>query len=725
MNQAGENAPVTPTSATAGAGMQIPKISFREVFNAALRWCWIPMIFFVVGIVAAYFVVSKKPDFYTSSGSIYVKMSVPKVFSESPLAQDESNNLEQMKTIEQGLKSSTVLLKVAEKNDLASDPIFMEQGIEPQALLYTMDKRISVDLRKGTRLIDIVVKDTDPARAAKIVEDIFEEYEIWKDGGRKELITKTSSGLASEEQRMRAKMKESENRLLDFRAEHLVLGLSSTESSQKSTKLDILVKELSAATAERLRLEAQSREVEAQEGKGRSMTLASRGERGELAMTLEGQIATKEAEFAMLQERYLSKHPKFIEADQELKLLEQRLVSITVEAEETLNNDLSAAISREAKLQELVMAAKTEVMGNELLREQFVQLSRSAEIDRLLHAQVATSLEETKMASAFNPSSLRWDDHPIQSIWPSGPNKRGYVFAGAFFGVMVGLLLALLLTISDPRVHEATAAERKLNLPMLARLPAYSRDIVQGFNVSSAGLAAMQRPAHLARYTAAPQEGSEQMQTALFASSFHGDGKTLCVLKCARTMVKQGYRTLVIDADFSAGGLSREYNSRQDERHGLAAYLMGEAEIAEVLYETGLPGLWFLPTGAMDGESGDLLSGPMLPQLLEAISAMFDRVIFDISPVLESEDVQAVARHINSNYLVVQKGKGKYSDLLKANDILQSTGGYVSGFIWNEGGRRASKRQSPVVEPLDYASEEGEVFPDSSTNDPFVAEATA
>ena len=127
----------------------------------------------------------------------------------------------------------------------------------------------------------------------------------------------------------------------------------------------------------------------------------------------------------------------------------------------------------------------------------------------------------------------------------------------------------------------------------------------------------------------------------------------------------------------------------------------------------------------MDGESGDLLSGPMLPQLLEAISAMFDRVIFDISPVLESEDVQAVARHINSNYLVVQKGKGKYSDLLKANDILQSTGGYVSGFIWNEGGRRASKRQSPVVEPLDYASEEGEVFPDSSTNDPFVAEATA
>ena len=691
--------------------MQLPKISFREVFNAVLRWCWIPLSCLVLGAIAAFVYVSLKPVFYTSTGSLYVKTSAPQIFSENPLAQNESDDLEQMKTVEQGLKSSTVLLKVAEKNNLASDPLFQEAGTEPQAILYTMEKRVSVELRKGTRLMDIEVKDTDPARAAKIVEDIFEEYEVWKDGGRKELITKTSSGLASEEQRMRAKMEESEKRLLDFRAEHLVLGLSETQNNQRSTQLEILVQELSAATAERLRLEAQSREMKTQQGEQKSTTLASRGERGTLALSLEGQIATKESEFAMLKERYLYKHPRYIEAAQELKVLQERLVGITVEAEEALSNDLKVALSREKELQGLVAETKTEAMGNEALREQFVRLSRAAEIDRGLYAQVATSLEETKMASVFSASFLRWDDRPIESIWPSGPNKKGFVFIGAFLGAMIGLLLALLLTVFDPRVREPTAVERKLRLPMLARLPVYSREVVQGLDVSGEGLASMIRPAHLARYTPAPQEGSERMQAVLFASPFDGDGKTLCVLKCARTMVKQGYRTLVIDADFCVDGLSRVYSSQREYRHGLAAYLMGEAEAAEVLFETGLPGLWFLPTGAVSGESGDLLSGPKLRELLEAISPMFDRVIFDMSSVLDSEDVQAVARHIGSTYLVAQKGKGKYSQLQKTNEILQSAGGKVTGFIWNDGGRRRSSDESPVIEPVTYPSEVREVSP--------------
>ena len=97
----------------------------------------------------------------------------------------------------------------------------------------------------------------------------------------------------------------------------------------------------------------------------------------------------------------------------------------------------------------------------------------------------------------------------------------------------------------------------------------------------------LNRPAHLARYTPTPREGAEQMQSLLFASPFDGDGKTLCVMKCARTMVKQGYRTLVIDADFTSQGLSREYSRQRADRHGLAAYLMGEAETRGSAFRDG------------------------------------------------------------------------------------------------------------------------------------------
>ncbi len=708
------------------SGLQLPKISFREILNAGIRWCWIPAVCFVLSVIGMYIHVSKKPVFYTSFGSLNIKTRAPEIFSDNPLAQDESNNLEQMKTVEQGLISSTVLVHVAEKNNLADDPIYREVGTEPQAILATLYSRIRVELRKGTRLIDIEVKDTDPARAASIVEDIVEEYEIWKDGGRSELITKASVGLSSEEERLRKKMEESEVQLREFREKNLVLGLTGAQENLQSSRLETLNQEMATVTAERLRLEAEFRAMAAL-GRGASPpSLAARGARGPVALNLENQLALREAEFAKIKERYLQKHPRYIEAQQELKLLTERMEAVSEEAENTLARDLQIARTREQELQTLVDEAKKSALSDEALREKFSQLTRAAEIDRNLHSQVATRLQETQIGAALNASFLRWDERPLVPIWPSGPNKRGLMLVGAFMGAAVGVILALLASVADPRVREPTAAERKLRLPVLAKLPTYSYQVVDGLSVEGDGLAVLNRPAHLARYTPTPRDEADRMQTLLFVSPFDGDGKSFCVMKCARTMVKQGYRTLVIDADFSESGLSRGYDEQYGSRHGLAAYLMGEAEPAEVLFETGLPGLWFLPTGATESDTGDLLSGPGLRRLLEAISSMFDRVIFDMSSVLQSgevqADVQAVTRFIDATYLVVQKGSGKYRDLREANEILQSSGGHVTGFIWNEGRRRRRGDLGPVIEPVTYPAEVREVSP-KGQNEPMPAPA--
>ncbi|MDQ8189154.1 GumC family protein [Roseibacillus persicicus] len=697
-------------SAPAGGGLQMPKIDPKEIWHAVLRWSWVPLLCLLIGAVGMYAFIRTLPVYYTSTGSLYIKTKAPEVFDGVGLGQEESNDLEQMKTVEQGMISSTVLLKVAEKHNLANDPLFQEVGTSQQAVFETLRDRVSVELRKGTRLIDIQVKDTDPARAAKIVEDIVTEYEIWRDGGRNDLIAKTTVGLASEEERFRKKMEESELRLQEFRAENSVLGLTGEQDPLQSGELEMLSRELSNATAERLKVEAEFRAMAAAPKENAAPMLAARGARGQLALTLESQIAAKKAEFAMLKERYLHKHPKYIDAASELARLEESLAQVMTDAKESVAEDLEVARSREQELEKLVEEAKVNAIGDETLREKFAQLTRAAEIDRSLYSQVATRLQETQIGAALSSSFLRWDEKPLIAEWPSSPNKLGLMLVGCFLGGLLGVTLALIFTLADPKVREPSAVERKLRLPLLARLPVYSRHVVDDLSIAGDGLATLNRPAHLARYTFTPREESEKMQTLLFASPFDGDGKSLCVMKCARTMVKQGYRTLVIDADFRIDGLSREYSSQRQERHGLAAYLMGEAEAAEVLFETGLPGLWFLPTGALASDTGDLLAGPGLRRLLEAIEPMFERVIFDMSSVLESDDVQAVARHLGATYLVAQKGKGKYRDLRETTEVLNSCGAQVAGFIWNEGGsRRRRDAQGPVIEPVTYPAEVREV----------------
>lgn len=693
--------------------VQLPKISFKEIYHAALRWFWVPLLGLLVGAFALYSYISTKPVYYTSYGALFIKEPGKETVFGAPAAQnDTTNNLERMKTVEQGIISSTVLLEVVKKHNLTEDPILNKDGKEDQSILDNFSKRVSVELRKGTRLIDVAVKDTDRERSVQIVQDIVEKYEFLRNEESVALVNRAKDGLSKEETRLKTKMLASLKEMEEFRATHPVLGLSSTLEVIQNTKLEVLNEELYTATTERQRLEAQFQATAARTDDSGLAALAAGGERGSLALNLENQIATKEAEFAKIKERYLHKHPVYIEANEELKRLSEQMASVKDDAEAALASRLGVARKREQELQKLVNDSLDEARTDEALKEKFTQLVQTAESDRKLYSQVATRLEQNRISAAVSEAALRWDERPITPVLPSGTPKKAFLILGGFLGGSLGLFVAIVLSIADPRVRESSAVERKLRLPVLAPLPHYSRHDVKDLSVQGDGVASLNRPAHLARYTAAAIDESNPMQTLLFASPFNGDGKTLCVMKCARTMVRQGYRTLVIDADFNVPGLSREYDRQWNGRHGLTAYLMGEAEAAEVLFETGLPGLWFLPTGATDGDKGDVLSGPNLRHLLEAISSMFDRVIIDMSSVLVSDDVQAVARFVNSIYLVAQKGKGKYRDLKETHETLYSSGGQVTGFIWNEGGRRRrSSDLGPVIEPVDYPAEVREVSP--------------
>ena len=428
-----ESSQAPPSSA-----LQIPKIDFREVFNAALRWCWLPIAGLIIcGLAMAYYV-STLPVLYTSYGSLYIKTKAPEVFSGNPLAQEGSNDLEKMKTVEQGLLSATVLLLVAEKFNLAADPIFRANGVEDQAILDTLSSRVSIELRKGTRLIDIAVKDTDPERAAQIVESIVTEYEIWKDGGRSELVTKTTAQLTEQEERMRGKMDDSENRLQKFRSENRVLGLGGEQERMQTSNLELLNQELSTAANERLRLETQFNAMVANPNAAAAPNLAARGERGQLVMNLEQDIAAKQAEFAKIKERYKFKHPTYIEADNELKRLQQSLAQVMNNAKEALANDVAVARSRENELKTQVARERAKAISDEGVREQFSQLTRAVEIDRNLHSRVAMQLQETKIGAALSASFLSWDAHPLVPIEPSAPNKLGLVLVGCFLGGLAG-----------------------------------------------------------------------------------------------------------------------------------------------------------------------------------------------------------------------------------------------------------------------------------------------
>jgi Mrp family chromosome partitioning ATPase len=109
---------------------------------------------------------------------------------------------------------------------------------------------------------------------------------------------------------------------------------------------------------------------------------------------------------------------------------------------------------------------------------------------------------------------------------------------------------------------------------------------------------------------------------------------------------------------------------------GISEYLMGTAEIADIVYSpSDIPRISVIPNVDIVEDSSDLLSGPRMKELKEWIELQSDRsiVIFDMPPVLVGDDVLAFSTQVDAILLVVTQGKTDRASLEKAVQLLGET----------------------------------------------------
>ncbi|RYD42751.1 MAG: hypothetical protein EOP85_10870, partial [Verrucomicrobiaceae bacterium] len=451
----------------------LPKVEPNRLLGIVLRRGWIVIVMAVLGAVALYALASRMPKTYRATGSVYVSSQAPVVLDIRAVAPEETRDLEQMRSVEQGMSASTLLMRVIEVNNLAEDPAFAPKGTGEQALLEKFSRRVQIALRRGTRIIDIQVDDTDPARAKRLVESLVEEYEKWTNDRQKTINQQANEGLAREEERLRSRMEESARQLQEFRQAHPVPGLEGTESgSPMRDALGTLSSQLTEATAARLRLEA---EFEAfskfDSANPEALAGLESSERGTEVLSQIKAIQQKEAEFGRVKERYLYKHPVYKEIANEIELMRSNLAETVRAAGQSLEQRYSVAKENEVKLASQVDAARARAVDVEGIREQFRAMTRDAEADRTLHDSVAMRLRETGLAASVPASVLRWEGNPLMPEKSHSPQKLVFAAVGSFLGFFGGLFLLAGLELSDRKVRDPAAAARATGAPLLARLP--------------------------------------------------------------------------------------------------------------------------------------------------------------------------------------------------------------------------------------------------------------
>ena len=159
--------------------------------------------------------------------------------------------------------------------------------------------------------------------------------------------------------------------------------------------------------------------------------------------------------------------------------------------------------------------------------------------------------------------------------------------------------------------------------------------------------------------------------SVLITSSGPGEGKTLTAINLAISFAEEvDLTTLLVDADLRQPCIAKRFGYQGDR--GLSNFLQEEVDVADLMFNPGIPKLTILPGGKPLPNSTELLGAPKMEALFREMKSRYpDRlVIVDSSSILMRADPIVFSRYVDGVILVIEAEKTSKHKLRRALELL-------------------------------------------------------
>lgn len=163
------------------------------------------------------------------------------------------------------------------------------------------------------------------------------------------------------------------------------------------------------------------------------------------------------------------------------------------------------------------------------------------------------------------------------------------------------------------------------------------------------------------------------------------EGKSFLTMALMRSLANIGKNVVLVDADLRRSMLASRYGVKTDGKPlGLTHYLAGMCPMDDILYKTNIEGAYMILSGRDVANSLTLLSTERFPNLLDALSKMFDVVLVDCPPVGVIIDAAQIAKSCDGVVFVVSNDSVTRRELADARHQIEKTGCPILGAVLNK-----------------------------------------
>ncbi|MBR5195916.1 MAG: polysaccharide biosynthesis tyrosine autokinase [Akkermansia sp.] len=378
----------------------------------------------------------------------------------------------------------------------------------------------------------------------------------------------------------------------------------------------------------------------------------------------------------MLLSGYGARHPNVVRLDEQHKTTRDQLYAELVGMRDAMVDQLDVKKS-ELKDVESRYAQARDNLRDKTLEDQKVKnalqeyAAEKARYDKLENDYIAD-----KMRLMAPRTSLEVYSRPGLPGAPSSPNYRLNLIVGAVIGLLAGIVVAFIGNYFDTSIKTLEDAERSLGLPVLGVIPQDA-----GLLIMQGGDSPDAEAYRILRTNIELKKDLYKATTIVVVSANAGEGKTTTLSNLAFVFAQAGYSTLMMDADLRRPRLARYAELKSDV--GLSSYLAEGVDLKDVVFQTGHPNLYMLPSGPIPVDPSGLIGSHRMQTLISEVSRRFDIVLVDSPPVLGVSDASLLVSRADATLLVLQPRKMPIKALQRAKTLVQNAGGQIMGLVMN------------------------------------------
>jgi succinoglycan biosynthesis transport protein ExoP len=555
-----------------------------------------------------------------------------------------------------------------------------EAGLE-----WVFAKKLKVQQKEDTSLIQIRFDSTDPVLASKVVNTLIDGFIDWQMDRRIDAAKTAKQQLEKQIKMARTDMEKADEELNEFSKEQGIVSLDS-RLNLVYAELEKINQSLAKAESERIE-KGEFYKYTVDSGDISSSPLVVHNT---LIETLRKQYIDLMGDYEKLSVYAKDDYPavknikaKMLAIGKRIDAEQQRLLA-------SFKNDYEAAMKKEKAFKASAEEKKVLALQLKEKASRFKVLEREVEINKQIFQSLLERSKEIDANVGTDLSNIKVVDLARVPLRPYKPRILRNLLIACILGLFGGFGLAFLREYADRTIRRIDEVSDRHMIPILGVLPLVSKEEGKKLDglvrVSPASLFSEAiRAAKASVQIACTRQKGEPVKSILITGTTAGEGKTTVAANLAQAYAATGERVLIMDGDLRRPRLGKIFAQHITNGHyGLSHYLNGLCELDKVISETDVPNLYFINAGKASSKLAELLASSNMKNMMKTLEQDFDRIIVDSPPFGVFADVLLLAGQVDAVILITALGRTHREDLRIFRRKIMEANGYLLGSIVNK-----------------------------------------